>query len=315
MLRRIPKLKLGQSIRSYIVPSLSHITEGNALPGLLSVNGTQNAWFDRTRHYTEQLNGLVKDQEPTQQESYLDLVLRYGESGTRKDIVNYASLLFNLNFCYSTLKGCSEPLPIPQIGADTLLKTPDVSVYGNEAKLSVTYPKLNDNIKNSFGSITEFKTLLINSNLGISGDGFTWLVARKNTSTSLGSSTSAWTTARDSTELFVVNTYNSGSPFLLNKMDMMDNLSRRLAEIRKAQEPEPAEEEVSNNDTSEYMKSVEEARQTNAYEKSKKYIPLLAIDASPKSWLSDYGVFGKQEYLERVWKSIDWNIVGTRLPN
>ena len=44
------------------------------------------------------------------------------------------------------------------------------------------------------------------------------------------------------------------------------------------------------------------------------YVPLLAIDASPKFWLYDYGVFGKKEYLNRVWDSINWSVVESRLP-
>ncbi|GMF98242.1 unnamed protein product [[Candida] boidinii] len=44
------------------------------------------------------------------------------------------------------------------------------------------------------------------------------------------------------------------------------------------------------------------------------YRPLLSIGSNPSFYLSDYGVFGKEQYLENVWNCIDWNIVNSRIP-
>lgn len=42
--------------------------------------------------------------------------------------------------------------------------------------------------------------------------------------------------------------------------------------------------------------------------------PLLNIKVWEHAWLEDYGVNGKNEYLERVWDAINWEVVGSRTP-
>lgn len=44
-------------------------------------------------------------------------------------------------------------------------------------------------------------------------------------------------------------------------------------------------------------------------------LPLLNINVWQHAYIEDFGVAGKEEYLEAVWKAIDWNVVAGRLPS
>ena len=67
-------------------------------------------------------------------------------------------------------------------------------------------------------------------------------------------------------------------------------------------------------DKKQFIETKSEESVDSAVYSNVRYFPLLAIDASPKAWLHDYGVFGKQKYLDRVWESIEWKLVENRLP-
>lgn len=304
MFRRTQGTIIRHFNRSYITPSLDHLAKESPLPGLFSSKGLQNAWFDRADHYTNRLNKFTNQSEEIPLET---LIYENAQSGVKRHIVNYASLLFNLRFALSCLRGCSQPLLKSQeIDSSELLKTPDMSLkYANEPITSGN-TNLHNALVSSFGSIVEFRSLLLNSNLAISGDGFTWLVARRSSTSDVESQPSEKVVFD---KLFILNTYNAGTPFNFNKSGHMDDL--KLQYSRSTKKLEPIVEETSSGFS--MSKSIEEAKQTEAYKKTS-YIPLLAIDASPKAWLHDYGIFGKQKYLDRVWESIEWNVVESRLP-
>lgn len=43
-------------------------------------------------------------------------------------------------------------------------------------------------------------------------------------------------------------------------------------------------------------------------------LPLLNVSTWPQTWMADYGLEGKQQYLENWWHAIDWSVVMQRLP-
>ncbi|SCU80777.1 LAMI_0B03664g1_1 [Lachancea mirantina] len=297
MLRGRPALR--SFARSYIVPSFEHLSKDKGLPGLFSEKGLNTAWFDRAEYYTEKLNKLTGQ---THEKPLENIILESAKSASKRDIFNYASLLHNLKFSFSTLHGNASPL-LEKPDAQSLLNTPDLSLKFQNEPSEVGNADLRAALINSFGSIVEFRTLLLNSNLAISGDGFTWLVARQHSSSHAGGVSGAI----EFDKLFILNTYNVGSPHNFNRVGHVHDLAKQLAK----KEPIPEED----TDAPPFqIKSIEEAKQTEAY-KNIVYVPLLAIDASPKAWLHDYGVFGKQQYLDRVWESTEWSQVEKRLPS
>ncbi|CAR25724.1 hypothetical protein ZYGR_0A02910 [Zygosaccharomyces rouxii] len=286
--------------RSYITPTLEHLNSGSGLKGLFSPQGLDNGWFSRAEHYTNKLNSLTNGIEEIPLEK---LIYENAKSGVKRNIVNYATLLYNLKFAFSTLHGCPKELPnASDIDVKELLKTPELTLkYANEP-LDTGKEKLHSALVSSFGSIVEFRTLLLNSNNAISGDGFTWLVARRVASQDFDSQ------KLEFDRLFILNTYNAGSPFNFNKKGHMDELKNQYEKASKELDQEQQEFNAPLR-----SKSVEEARQMESF-KDTEYLPLLAIDASPKAWLYDYGPYGKQMYLDRVWESIEWDLVESRLP-
>lgn len=296
-----------QLTRGLRTHALAHLKRDAPLEGLMSVQGLREAWFDRSDDYVSRLNQLTKNNTELQEMSPEQLVTTHAKSNNKKDMVTYASLLYNLEFAMSSLQSSTKKIPglKERPGSEALLKTPDATIsFTNEPEVSGNNV-LQQELISSFRSLVEFRTLLLNSNLAISGDGFTWLLARKykNAFGNSGDSMSA-TIGADTQfdKLFVMNTYNAGSPFNFDRSGLMDQLKKEHLQSQ-------TETQTIDNEST----LLEYARQT-AYVNDTVYIPLLAIDASPKAWLTDYGVFGKQEYLDRVWESIDWRVVQQRLP-
>ncbi|CEP62328.1 mitochondrial 37S ribosomal protein mS43 LALA0_S05e03136g [Lachancea lanzarotensis] len=287
--------------RSYITPSLEHLKKGAGLSGIFSEKGLQTAWFDRAELHTEKLNQYLSHSEEKPLES---IVHGYAKSASKREVFNQASQLYNLRFAMSSLHGNDLP-SIQKPGPKVLLETPKLELDFKNDPRETGNARLSSALASSFGSLIEFRSLLLNSNKAIAGDGFTWLVARK-VNTSQRESLASGNVEFD--WLYVLNTYNAGSPFNFNKVGHISDLQRQFEKLK------PVEEEVEEENSNPLqIKSVQEARESESY-KSATYVPLLAIDASPKAWLTDYGVFGKDLYLERVWESIEWNIVEQRLP-
>ncbi|AGO11400.1 AaceriACR153Cp [[Ashbya] aceris (nom. inval.)] len=268
--------------RTYIAPSLEHLSREKGVPGLFSSDGLQGAWFDRAEHYAQMLTAVARSGE---QRPVATLVQELATQGTRRREHMYASLLYNLRFAFSTLQGCAQPAPAA-VPAAELLKTPSLEQQSPNEPLEAGCTRLHAALTQSFGSIAEFRTLLLNSSLAQSGDGFTWLVARCAGDT-------GDVLAYD--KLFVFNTYNAGTPYAVSRVEHF----KRVAATEAGSKP---------------MDGTEEAVQNLQYKATTRYLPLLAIDSSPKSWLYDYGVFGKAAYLDRVWESTNWTAVESRLP-
>ncbi|CCD24119.1 mitochondrial 37S ribosomal protein mS43 NDAI_0C04590 [Naumovozyma dairenensis CBS 421] len=267
------------------------------------------------------LNNFTRSQGNTNDNNYLSLIQQFSNTVTKRDVVNYASLLYNLNFAFSSLKGCDRELPKILRGSESLLQIPDFS-----QDMDVAHSKNSNNIlsqtnndtfckilESSFGSIEEFKTLFMNSCSAISGDGFTWLIAKRNSSNMMMESLTNSKNNLD--KLFVLNTYNAGSPYINDRLEMMKMLANKANKMQEGKmEMETDDVNSEKVPIFEGMMSVEEARETHSVDVKAQYVPLLAIDGSPKSWLMDYGVFGKEQYLNHVWDSIDWYVVANRLP-
>ncbi|CAI4058958.1 mitochondrial 37S ribosomal protein mS43 SKDI_04G5570 [Saccharomyces kudriavzevii IFO 1802] len=293
--------------------ALEHLKEGVALKGLFSVDGLQKAWFDRVKHLDGKLNDSTNE---AQQKPLEALIHENSKSASKKHIVNYASSLYNLRFSMSSLQGCARTPPEEHAkpGPEALLQTPDFNRTMSNEPSTTGNERLQEALFSSFGSLMEFRALLLNSNLAISGDGFTWLVARRQLDKRTHHNDMP---SRDVEydKLFVMNTYNAGTPFNFSTSGIMNELNNQYTNLEKQRAKEAGKSEDSEM-TAKHAKAkfVYETQQKGFSGKEVSYVPLLAIDASPKAWLTDYGVFGKQKYLERVWDSIEWKIVESRLP-
>ena len=274
---------------------LASLEAGAPLGSLLSPQGLDSAYYQRMDMYTQRLQQSTAHNPELQATPLERIVAENGRSPAKRELLAAASMLYNLQFAYSSLRGDAKGmLPPGKSTRADLLRTPETAVaFANEPAAQGAH-RLQEELASSFRSLVEFRTLLLGSAAAVGGDGYTWLLARQY-ATPYGNAAEANATPLYD-KLFVMNTYNAGSPFNFGSAGMLDKMR---GEAPQGEMPPGGE--------------LERARE-QAVDGTTVYVPLLALDASPKAWLGDYGVFGKQAYLERVWESVDWRVVEQRLP-
>lgn len=312
--------------------------------GLYSNNAVDELWFKRGTQLVEGLNQLLEENSINPPSDLNELITLTFNKPDLYGIYSYASLIHNLQFSLESLKPNDSEngkYVIKRGDANDLLKTPSISqTFNNEP----SDPNLREWIINSFGSIAEFRTLLLNSAKGIKGDGLVWLVAQAtySESTMRNNQFSNSNEFKYST-LSIMNTYNAGivddsirsgqiTKLKQQKQAKIASLRKKIQERKHIANDKENHEETENvnenlneeealnlleNETSEQndlvLGTVEEAEAATLYSE-RKLLPLLAIDASLRNYLIDYGVFGKQQYLDNVWDCIDWDVVAKRSP-
>lgn len=289
-------------IEHYTTPQIPHIDRlrSSGIPGLLSAEGLDNAYYRRAEVYCYGLNKEISKSGLAAHD--LDVIIKeYSKSPSKINLYNSASLLNNIEFAISSLGGVRDEVSLPpKATSQSLLENPDIST---EVINSPPEGDFQDWIKHSFGSVLEFKTLLLNSANAINGDGFTWLVARK-PKRSLYLDDSQQKNEYDG--LFVLNTYNAGNPNNSLRFGQITEITKKLQDLKNKTHS------GSRVSTSSILPLLE-AKEVAMFDDIE-YKPILAIDASPKAWLHDYGVYGKKQYLEQTWKALDWDIILRRVP-
>lgn len=294
----------------------------------MSSKGLQYAWKDRLQILETKLATQIKDKPQFMNKSYLDVVLENATMANRRELVQICSMLHNLQFTWSCLRKDWEFSNINVAQSNNKDKIDNYYDNGNTTICS-NYPldqgciKLHNAIVDSFDSMKQFKLTFLDSANAIGGDGFTWLVARlhydnlpfannnnfnfnsnnNNDNENLSSSSvynSVFGKSMKFDSLFIVNTYNAGTPYQLNTWVKYNSYLKGMDKLQ----------------TTEWMDQLNKIVQSNLKYQDNciKYVPLLAVDASPKMWLTDFGVTGKEIYLNKIWNYINWEIVQLRLP-
>ncbi|CUM64773.1 uncharacterized protein PRCAT00002384001 [Priceomyces carsonii] len=321
---------------SYSLPKISllenlKISNGD-FKGLYSNRAVNEIWFKRGEQLVAGLNQSLEVNQlknpPSNLESLIAGIINKPEL---YGLLSYASLLHNLQFALESLRPNDAEFSntlVKKAKADDLLKSPSFG-FVNEP--------LNEDLKSwlidSFGSITEFRTLLLNSAKAINGDGYTWLVAESNLSENSFRSPNRQTHSGPTySNLAIVNTYNAGvvddtlrsgqlTKLKMQKAAKLAALKKKMEERRNIENEEhndeykgEEEEDESAIENDLLLGSVDEAEASILFN-DRKLLPLLAIDASSRNYLLDYGVFGKQFYLDNLWECIDWDVVASRSPS
>ncbi|RCK57791.1 37S ribosomal protein MRP1, mitochondrial [Candida viswanathii] len=321
------------------IPTLEDIrTNGSNFSGLFSNKAVKQLWFDRGNELVKNLNQAMAQTNTVLDREYSFAALAELSMNNPElaEVYKNASSSTSLIYFFSSIRPLSkrQDKAIRRVGYEEMFKTPGDG-FGNKPK----DPALVDWINQSFGSVRELRNLIINSARGLKGDGTVWLVAESTMSEEfLNKSTFTNPMYHN---LALVNTYNgtmisdgerSGQvkrmKDLLAKLQREEENNARRKDAYKArqeQEIKVEEEEGEKKaevedakekptDTSDLQLGTVEKAEFDVAFLNKRLIPLLAIDASPRNYLIDYGVFGKQAYLENVWECIDWEVVSRRLP-
>ncbi|RLV90228.1 37S ribosomal protein MRP1 mitochondrial [Spathaspora sp. JA1] len=333
-------LKSNRFISTFQLPEneiLKQIKEtNNSFKGLFSNRAIRELYFKRGQHLVDELNHNLESSSGNEihlRGELTDIINQSMHNANLYQINKNASHLHSLEFFFDALRPVTPPKgaksPVKEADPGVILETP-----GDDNTVPKMEPELVEWIEHSFGSIYEFRNLLINSAMGIKGDGMVWLVAE--------SSMSKTYFGDDDKGLYhnlaLVNTYNGGVIDDQERSGQMSRLKNYLAkkEAEKKEEQKPQEQlemeqeeqnedqeqsEVNevqaeeSEDTSDPLTlgTVQDAEYEHAFH-NKKFVPALVIDASPRNYLLDYGVYGKQKYLENLWQCIDWSVVAKRLP-
>ncbi|EGW31440.1 uncharacterized protein SPAPADRAFT_62004 [Spathaspora passalidarum NRRL Y-27907] len=317
---------------------LETIKEANTpFEGLFSNKAINELYFERGQHLVDELNRNLEASQVTGDLHFRGdlshIISKTMNNANLYQINKNASHLHSLEFFFDALKPATlaegKESPIQESNRESIFETP--SDQDIETNMD---PELVSWIEHSFGSVQEFRNLLINSAMGIKGDGVVWLVAESSMSKTYLSDEDKGLYHN----LALVNTYNGGVIDGDDRSGQMGRFKKYLSdkeaenkgeekpqeqlEMEQEEEQSEEQEEVTEEQQKEESKdssdplslgSVEDAEYGHAFH-DKKFVPALAIDASPRNYLLDYGVYGKQKYLENLWECIDWSIVSRRLP-
>lgn len=318
MFRTTSRLNISaQRSVSYILPAVPLLenlrVSGGEFAGLYSNKSINDLWFTRGQTIVNQLNTQLEENKVRNPPADLgELITLTFNKPELQGVYSQASLLHNLHFCLESLKPGNGPITKP--GEAALLQTPSIATrFGNEPRDDA----LNEWIRDLFGSVAELRTLLLNSAHAVKGDGVTWLVAQATYSESALRSGAGSDVSFN--KLAVMNTYNAGivdDAIRLGQVAKLKQQKAAKAEALKRKREEAGAVELdaeADSGADLVLGTVEEAEEALLYS-DRKLVPLLAIDASMRAYLHDYGVFGKQQYLDNVWECIDWDIVAKRAP-
>ncbi|ODQ81042.1 hypothetical protein BABINDRAFT_160459 [Babjeviella inositovora NRRL Y-12698] len=284
--------------------------KASGIKGLYSAQGLQNAWFEPADKYTTNLNALISHEESSDFlktfPALSTITSQFAKNANELAVYNNATYLTNLQFCMEAL----NETRVLNVDHSTLVSKPNAGALlksnnGTYTNTPIENGDLHEWIVESFGSLEEFRTLLLNQAHAIKGDGFTWLVANN---------ASGDAKRMDLENLFVVNTYNAGVPDDNVRGGQMNKLADQQKETKPQQEDIKSIDEEALDRAMETIGTVESVY-AKVNQGKTNYVPILCLNASPKAYLADYGVFGKRQYLDNVWECIDWEVVERRAPS
>lgn len=297
-----------QPLSRLVAPSIELLETQKGVPGLFSQETVNQTWNQHSTVLVDDLNFAINEsinanleqivaEKSAPSEMYHRLMKQTALDPRDALAFNSASAMYNLTLFFSSLKGNSSNKVSQDSNRGSLLETP------NYSELIASPPADNvllEKMVKSFGSWEEFITLFMASAMSLQGNGYTWLVLR---SVEGNLASDAF---KNNASLAVVNTYNNGTPTALTKGQIaavsahmaVNNGSNPSAGVYKARE------------NTDKILSVEEAQSVEPFE----YIgvPLLGVPSNPAFFLRDYGVFGKNTYLQNALRCVDWEVVSAR---
>ena len=160
--------------------------------------------------------------------------------------------------------------------------------------------ELEGKLSDTFGSIATLRAQMLATASSMFGPGFVWLVHRRDRYTKGGGG------------FAVMNTYIAGSPlpgahYRQQSVDL-NNQASKLSAIDSAMQPKKPS-----------MPSKESSFMNRAARLSIPpggiaVTPVLCVNTWEHVWLHDWGIAGKDKFLESWWESIDWDVVSAAIP-
>ncbi|KAG0673878.1 hypothetical protein C6P42_002504 [Pichia californica] len=294
----------------------------SGIPGLFSENVLNDIWFNQLNNNLSQLKDAITQ---STSNNYLECfdsnnnnnfsINSSNLESSNKIINQYKNLLqkisnkfdddesylfdltssiYNLFYFLSSLKSNNSNLIIKP-DYKSILSQPLIPNSNSNLNSLQSNETLINLINKSFGSIDEFLTLLNDSSNSIKGNGYTWLIYKHIENSNSFSKLS---------HLSILNTYNNGLPHNFNSNRITNGKNFEKKKLNKNFESEKFQ--------SNKIPSMDDADSINSLNFT--FTPLFAIGSNPSFYIRDYGVFGKQHYINNVINCIDWDIINDRIP-
>ncbi|CAN3357450.1 small ribosomal subunit protein mS43 [Diutina catenulata] len=306
----------------YRLPTIGALkSSSEPFPGLYSSKTVGQLWFDRGQTLIDSLNAALESGPVSANDDVPlhTLIAQTMQKPEAASICHGASLLYNSQFFFESLKPSEPRWAVEKADYNALFETP-TSSYGNVP----ADEGLHKWIVDSFGSMDEFRTLFLNAAHAIKGDGYTWLAAAANhpAADALDAADARYM------KLVVVNTFGTGVVDDGSRAGQLHKAQAASAQKEAALKQQQQERSQQNEFDDEAaalaaetpaerkleLGTVDQAEQADGTYASRRLVPLMCIDASPRAYLGDYGVFGKQHYLDNVWECLDWAVAAKRMP-
>ncbi|KAK3053116.1 hypothetical protein LTR09_005742 [Extremus antarcticus] len=259
------------------VPDLAQYDDSfkrNGVPGLWSPIGFQIAWTQYQHMVVRKLNELTSG-EPYENAQPKDLAIQFARDPSAASLFNHASAAHNN---HQFLKGLStSPMQLD------------------------TIPRMQKTLENTFGSIDTLRTTFIDTAASMFGPGYVWLVWVRDLSPT--------TVSRG--DWRILTTYLAGTPypeagFRHQGIDTNVSNAQKYNDYL-ASEP--------TNHVGAFGPSSKTGKETASIPPGgKSLMPVLCVSTWEHSYIYDFGLPGRMDFLQSWWDIIDWKIVEQLTP-
>jgi len=249
----------------------------NGIPGVLGPDGFSIAWVQYQQLMVHKLNEFTAGTNFENAETKA-IVIQSARQPEYARIFNFASMAFNNHFFFEGLNTSETPSPIPNT--------------------------LETRILQDFGSIETLRQEMIGTAYSMFGPGFVWLVKVQ---------TGASRYSMRDQSLRILTTYNAGSPlsgahYRRQPVDMNTQTPPTSGSLSNE---EFLRQNVPQNQVG-YMGRYSTTQSSPLAPGGADLEPLLCVNTWEHVWLRDWGIFGKEDYLQAWWKQINWDMVAFR---
>lgn len=204
-------------------------------------------------------------------------MIRYARQPKHAALFNYASMAHNNHFFFAGLRPTAKTGPVSQW-------------FGSQ-------------IAKSFSSFESFRLSFIASANAMFGPGFTWLVARRDQSTPYDSNG----------HLAILNTYLAGSPYpQAHFRSQSEDMNTADTGVTAGEHPQTyalkqgGASGVGLHGIRGFGAGFGRVQKGYLAPGGQDLQVLMCVSTWEHVWLPDYGIGGKQAYLEKIWEHIDW---------
>jgi len=237
--------------------------------------GYDIAWTQYQTLLIRKLNELTAG-EPIENMRPKDLAIMFARDPMNASVFNYASAAHNNHKFFETLSPSPSPLE--------------------------RQPALMRSLEKTFGSIETLRATMLDTAAAMFGPGYVWLVWARNADRN-NSRMGRWR---------ILTTYLAGTPYAeagyrAQGIDMANNNTTSYQEYLRSQQVANTAGAFGNFSAS----GREEAKLPPG---GTSVMPVLCVSTWEHTYMYNYGVIGKQAYLNDWWNVIDWGVVEASAP-